>query len=191
MKPFVDLLVGAWWGDTRQIRFKVGDCGVKWRLSEGRVAPKGSGQGGVEVFLGTYTPKLDDKGRLTLPAKFRDALAGGLMVTKSQDHSLAVYPRAEFEQLARKAATASRSNPEARAFLRNLAAATDEQHPDAQGRITLSADHRRYADLSKDCVVIGSVDYLEIWDAAKWQQYLEEHEENFSAASDESLNGIF
>ena len=49
------------------------------------------------MFLGTYTPKLDDKGRLTLPAKFRDALAGGLMVTKSQDHSLAVYPRAEFE----------------------------------------------------------------------------------------------
>jgi hypothetical protein len=45
------------------------------------------------MFLGTYTPKLDDKGRLTLPAKFRDALAGGLMVTKSQDHSLAVYPR--------------------------------------------------------------------------------------------------
>ncbi|HEV7360725.1 MAG TPA: cell division/cell wall cluster transcriptional repressor MraZ, partial [Mycobacterium sp.] len=52
------------------------------------------------MFLGTYTPKLDDKGRLTLPAKFRDALAGGLMVTKSQDHSLAVYPRAEFEALA-------------------------------------------------------------------------------------------
>ena len=50
------------------------------------------------MFLGTYTPKLDDKGRLTLPAKFRDALAGGLMVTKSQDHSLAVYPRAEFEE---------------------------------------------------------------------------------------------
>ena len=56
------------------------------------------------MFLGTYTPKLDDKGRLTLPAKFRDALAGGLMVTKSQDHSLAVYPRAQFEQLARRAA---------------------------------------------------------------------------------------
>ena len=55
------------------------------------------------MFLGTYTPKLDDKGRLTLPAKFRDALAGGLMVTKSQDHSLAVYPRAEFEALARRA----------------------------------------------------------------------------------------
>src|SRR6478752_6076420 len=116
------------------------------------------------MFLGTYTPKLDDKGRLTLPAKYRDALAGGLMVTKGQDHSLAVYPREEFETLARRAAAASRSNPEARAFVRALAAGADEQRPDAQGRITLSPGHRRYANLSRDCVVIGSVDFLEIWD---------------------------
>ena len=142
------------------------------------------------MFLGTYTPKLDDKGRLTLPAKFREALAGGLMVTKSQDHSLAVYPRAEFEKLAQRAAAASRSNPDARAYLRYLAAATDEQHPDAQGRITLSADHRQYASLSKACVVIGSIEYLEIWDARAWQEYQQTHEENFSAASDDTLRDI-
>src|ERR1700759_3208763 len=127
-------------------------------------------RGGGQMFLGTYTPKLDDKGRLTLPAKFGDALAGGLMVTKSQDHSLAVYPRDAFEHLAPRASKTSRSNPEARAFLRNLAAGTGEQHPDAQGRITLSADHRRYANLTKEGVVIGSVNYLEIWDSAAWQE---------------------
>ncbi|MCG5432722.1 division/cell wall cluster transcriptional repressor MraZ [Mycobacterium sp. MYCO198283] len=143
------------------------------------------------MFLGTYTPKLDDKGRLTLPAKFRDALAGGLMVTKGQDHSLAVYPRDVFEQLARRAANTSRSSPEARAFLRYLAAGTDEQRPDAQGRITLSSEHRRYANLSKECVVIGSVDFLEIWDAQAWNTYQEAHEEDFSAATDETLRDIF
>ena len=142
------------------------------------------------MFLGTYTPKLDDKGRLTLPAKFRDALAGGLMVTKSQDRSLAVYPRETFEQMARRASSTSRSNPEARAFLRYLAAGTDEQHPDAQGRITLSVEHRRYANLSKDCVVTGSVDYLEIWDAQAWQQYQQAHEDDFSAATHETLRDI-
>jgi MraZ protein len=142
------------------------------------------------VFLGTYTPRLDDKGRLTLPAKFRDALAGGLMVTKSQDHSLAVYTRDEFEKVARRATEASRSNPEARAYLRYLAAATDEQHPDAQGRITLSADHRHYANLTKDCVVVGSFDFLEIWDAQTWRDYQQTHEENFSAATDETLRDI-
>jgi len=112
------------------------------------------------------------------------------MVTKGQDHSLAVYPREAFTDLARRAATASRSNPEARAFLRNLAAGTDEQLPDAQGRINLSADHRRYAGLSKECVVTGSVDYLEIWDAEAWADYQQTHEENYSAASDEALRDI-
>ena len=112
------------------------------------------------------------------------------MVTKSQDHSLAVYPRAEFEKLAERASQASRSNPEARAFLRNLAAGTDEQHPDAQGRITLSAEHRRYAGLTKDCVVTGSMEFLEIWDAQAWQEYQQTHEETFSAASDETLRDI-
>jgi MraZ protein len=139
------------------------------------------------VFLGTYTPKLDDKGRLTLPAKFREALAGGLMVAKSQDHSLAVYPRAEFAERARQRTISAKANPEARAGLRVFAAGADEQHPDAQGRITLSADHRRYANLSKECVVIGAIDYLEIWDAGAWQEYQQTHEENFSAASDEAL----
>src|SRR6185295_431384 len=124
----------------------VGDCGVKWRITE-RPGLRVVGGGGM--FLGTYTPKLDDKGRLTLPAKFRDALAGGLMVAKSQDHSLAVYPRAEFEERARRAVNDAKTNPDARAGLRVFASGADEQHPDAQGRITLSADLRRYAGLSK------------------------------------------
>ena len=142
------------------------------------------------MFLGTYTPKLDDKGRLTLPAKYRDELAGGLMLTKGQDHSLTVVPRDEFAALAERAASASRSNPQARAFLRSLASGTEEQRPDSQGRITLSSAHRKYAGLTKDCVVIGSVRYLEIWDATAWETYLAEHEEDFSEARDEALRDI-
>ena len=112
------------------------------------------------------------------------------MVTKSQDRSLAVYPRDTFEQMARRATSTSRSNPEARAFLRYLAAGTDEQHPDTQGRITLSAEHRHYANLTKDCVVTGSVDYLEIWDSEAWLQYQRAHEDDFSAATHETLRDI-
>lgn len=142
------------------------------------------------MFLGTYTPKLDDKGRLTLPAKFREELAGGLMVTKGQDHSLAVYPKEEFVRIARKAAQVSRSNPEARAFIRNLAASADEQRPDNQGRITLTAAHRKYAGLTKECVVIGSMDFLEIWDAEAWTRYQAETESAFADASDDILGGL-
>lgn len=141
-------------------------------------------------LVGTYTPKLDDKGRLTLPAKFRDALAGGVMVTKGQDHSLSVYSIAEYDAMAERAVEASRNDPEARAFLRYFFASSDEQRPDGQGRITLSADHRRYAELSKDCVVIGSFDHLEIWDSARWSDYQNDHEETFSAAGSASLNAV-
>ncbi|KQU30563.1 MULTISPECIES: division/cell wall cluster transcriptional repressor MraZ [unclassified Rhodococcus (in: high G+C Gram-positive bacteria)] len=139
------------------------------------------------MFLGTYTPKLDDKFRLTLPAKFREDLAGGVMVSKGQDHSLAIYPRDVFAERVAKLSKASRSNPQARAYIRNLAAGTDEQRPDSQGRITIGSSHREYAALSKDCVVIGSMDHLELWDAASWERYSQEHEEDFSQAVDESL----
>lgn len=139
------------------------------------------------MFFGTFTPKLDDKGRLTLPAKFREELADGLMVVKGQDRSLAVYPRGEFMVRAKKAASASRTNPRARAFVRNLAASADEQVPDSQGRITIPSAHRSYADLSKECVVIGNVDFLEIWDAEAWDNYSAEHEGDFSVGDDESF----
>ena len=108
------------------------------------------------MFLGTYSPKLDDKGRLTLPAKYRDALAGGLMVTKGQDHCLYVFPRAEFEQLARKVAEAPLTNESVRAYQRYLFAGTDEQRPDGQGRIPISPELRRYAGLDKDGGAIGA-----------------------------------
>ena len=139
------------------------------------------------MFFGTFTPKLDDKGRLTLPAKFREELADGLMVVKGQDRSLAVYPRSEFLVRAKKAAAVSRTNPRARAFVRNLAASADEQSPDAQGRITIQAVHRNYAGLTKECVVIGNVDFVEIWDAEAWETYSAEHESDFSIGDDESF----
>ncbi|MCP3797776.1 MULTISPECIES: division/cell wall cluster transcriptional repressor MraZ [Allokutzneria] len=143
------------------------------------------------MFLGTHNPKLDDKGRLTLPAKFRDALAGGLMVTKGQDHCLYVFPRAEFEQMARKVAEAPFTNEAVRAYQRYLFAGTDEQRPDSQGRITIVPELRRYAGLSKECVVIGAITRLEIWDSSAWQTYLEDNEENYAKAREEVLPGMF
>ena len=135
------------------------------------------------MFLGTYTPKLDDKGRLTLPAKFREELAGGLMVTKG-------HPKEEFVRIARKAAQLPRSNPAARAFIRNLTASADEQRPDGQGRITITPDHRKYAGLTKECVVIGAMDFLEIWDAEAWARYQADTESAFADASDDFLDGL-
>jgi len=143
------------------------------------------------MFLGTHHPKLDDKGRLTLPAKFREELAEGLMITKGQDHCLFIFPRAEFEQMARKVAEAPFTNEAVRAYQRYLFAGTDEQTPDGQGRIVIASELRNYAGLTKDCVVIGAINRLEVWDGQAWQAYLDEHEDGYAKAQEEVLPGVF
>jgi MraZ protein len=145
----------------------------------------------MPMFLGTHYPRLDDKGRLTLPAKFRDELAGGLMVTKGQDHCLYVFPRAEFEQMAKKVAEAPFTNDAVRAYQRYLFAGTDEQRPDGQGRVLIAPELRRYAGLTKECVVVGAFTRMEIWDAAAWQTYLDEHEDGYATAREEVIPGVF
>jgi len=142
------------------------------------------------VFLGTYTPRLDDKGRLTLPAKFRDELRGGCMVTKGQDHCLYVFTRDAFTEMATRFASAPLTSESARAFQRNLFSGTDEQNPDGQGRIAITPELRRYAGLSKDCVVIGAFARVEIWDAQAWQSYQEQHEDDYAKAQEEVLPGL-
>ena len=67
----------------------------------------------------------------------------------------------------------------------------DEQRPDGQGRISIAAELRRYAGLTKECVVIGAINRLEIWDADRWQSYLDEHEESYAQAREEVLPGVF
>lgn len=112
------------------------------------------------------------------------------MVTRSQDRSLAVYRIEEFDAIAERTMAASSNDPEARAYQRYFFAGTDEQRPDGQGRITLSAEHRRYAGLSKECVVIGSFNHLEIWDAQAWSDYQDHHEDDFSAAGSAALDSV-
>ena len=98
------------------------------------------------------------------------------MITKGQDHCLYVFPRDEFEQMARKVADAP---------------FTDEQNPDAQGRIAIIPELRRYAGLTKDCVVLGAFTRAEIWDAQLWQRYQDEHEDEYAKAQEEVLPGLF
>ena len=91
------------------------------------------------VFLGTHAPRLDDKGRLVLPAKFREALAPGLVLTKGQDRSIVVWPAAEFTAYAARLGEASRSDERARAYLRVLFSSAFDEQPDKQGRVTLGS----------------------------------------------------
>ena len=143
------------------------------------------------MFLGTHTPRLDDKGRLFLPAKFRDDLQGGLVITKGQDRCLFVWSRGDFEALTERVRQAPFTNKASRDFLRVLFSGASDEIPDKQGRVTIPPVLREYARLQRDCVVIGAMDRVEIWDAEAWAAYSAEHEESFASMSEEVIDGVF
>jgi MraZ protein len=144
---------------------------------------------GVAVFLGTYTPRLDDKGRLALPAKFRSELEGGLVITKGQERCLFGFPMVEFARITDQLRSAPATAPirdtagvarTSQDYTRVLFASASQEVPDTQGRITLPAQLREYAGLVKECAVIGHNARFEIWDAAAWDAYLNRVEEPFA-----------
>jgi MraZ protein len=137
------------------------------------------------MLMGTYTPKLDDKGRLFLPAKFRDQLSEGLVVTRGQERCLTVWPMRAFEQLAGQAQEAPVTDKAVRDYTRLLFAGASDDQPDKQGRLTIPPMLREYASLSKDVIVIGVGNRLEIWDSTRWQDYSDGREQAFSDLSDE------
>ncbi len=143
------------------------------------------------MFLGTHFPKLDDKGRLFLPAKFRDELAEGLVITRGQERSLSVWPEAEFIQMTQQLKQAPITNKGARDYLRMLFAGASNETPDKQGRITLPPMLRAYASLDRECVVIGAMNRVEIWNQENWNRYSAEQEQAFADLSEEVLPGIF
>jgi MraZ protein len=142
------------------------------------------------MFFGTHQPRLDDKGRLFLPAKFRDGLAEGLVITKGQERCLYVWPVAEFAQMTEKLRTAPVTSKSARDYMRVLFAGASDEVPDRQGRVTIPPQLREYAGLTRDCVVIGANTRVEIWDSSAWDRYLAEQEQAFAELSEEVLPGV-
>ena len=142
------------------------------------------------MFLGTHTPRLDDKGRLALPARFRPDLAGGLVITKGQERCLFAFPMDEFEKMTNALATQGGATKTLRDYSRVFFASASYETPDGQGRITVPPALRTYAGLIKDCVVIGANTRVEIWDATAWETYLADREQAFADAEEEVLPGV-
>ncbi len=142
------------------------------------------------MFLGTHTPKLDDKGRLFLPAKFRDELAEGVVITKGQENCLYVFTHAAFVAQAERLQGAPVTTKAFRDYSRVFFASASDDVPDKQGRITVPLSLRGYAGLSKDCVVIGANTRLEIWDAQAWATYEAAQDVDFAGQAEEVLPGL-
>jgi MraZ protein len=143
------------------------------------------------MLLGTYAPKLDEKGRIILPAKFRDELASGIVMTRGQEHCIYVFSQPEFESLHEKIRQAPVTSKQARDYLRVFLSGASAETPDKQHRVTVPQVLRDYAGLDRELTVIGAGSRAEIWDSGAWQTYLAAQEETFADTTEEVIPGLF
>ena len=128
------------------------------------------------MLLGEHEHSLDDKNRLTLPAKLRAAFDDGVVVSRGLDGCLYAYPRAEWQRLADRIAALDPLGEDARSMRRHFFSGASQGELDKQGRLVLSPTLIEYAGLEREVTVAGVHDHLEIWDRTKWRQQLYEVE---------------
>ncbi len=124
------------------------------------------------MFLGQYRHSLDDKGRLTIPAKFRDELAGGAHLTQGFDHNLRLVTKSAFDEMVTKVSQLSEGDPLTRILARLIFSGASEANPDSVGRILIPQFLREVAGLADDAVIVGVGKSVEIWSPAAWDEQM-------------------
>ena len=142
------------------------------------------------MFLGTYIHRLDNKGRLTLPSKFRPFLGQDLVVTKGMDKCLFLFPQARWKPLAEKLDALPLGKREARRARRWLLGNASVVTPDRLGRILLPQALREYAGIDQEVVIVGLETYIELWAPETWQEELRGAEESGIVEEQWDLLGI-
>ena len=144
----------------------------------------------MQEFLGTHTPRLDEKGRLFLPARYRADLSEALVITTGPQTCPHAFPPPEFHRTSPQIAPAPSSSKNVRDIVRVFRARAHSDTPDRQGRVTIPAPLRSYAGLDRECTVIGNGSRLEVWDTARWEAYLDEVMPAYSTYSVETEEAV-
>lgn len=145
--------------------------------------------GDYMLLMGEYHHTIDEKGRITIPSKVRYDLGESFVVTRGLDRCLYVYPKKEWETIITKYQKLPNTK-DARNFMRFFLSGATTCEFDKQGRINIQVPLIHYAELKKDCVIVGVSDHLEIWSQELWQQLLDENEENFSVMADSLFSNM-
>jgi MraZ protein len=143
------------------------------------------------MLLGTFAPKLDEKGRVILPAKFWDQFADGLVMTRGRDRCVYVYSESEFEELHERIRQAPLTTKEGRDYVRLFLSGATQDTPDKQHRVTIPPMLREYAGLDRDLTVIGAGSHAEIWDTEAWNTFYAATEAGYAEADGEVIAGLF
>ncbi len=130
------------------------------------------------MFLGEYRHTIDDKGRLTIPAKYRASLASGMVITRGLNRNLMAFSLEGFEELAARVKNLPWGDPSAREFRRRVFSGAVDLTPDRQGRVLLPPYLREFAGIEADVVITGMMDYLEIWNSDAWTPVREAAEDD-------------
>lgn len=143
------------------------------------------------LLTGTFLRAVDDKLRLAIPKRLRDALIGDgnpeLYVTPGNDGSLAIYNATALEQLARRLAQSSPTKNEVRSFNRLFYARAERVEVDGQGRVRLPPALAELAGVTKEAVLLGVQDHLEIWDRARWESYLGDYSRRYDEIAEQAF----
>lgn len=143
------------------------------------------------MFMGEHQHNIDQKGRIIVPAKFREELGPSFVLTRGLDQCVFGYPLEEWKQLEQKLKALPFTKKDARAFTRFFFSGAVECELDKQGRVNVAPPLRQYAKLEKECVVIGVSNRVEIWSKPVWDEYYTESEESFSEISESLMDFDF
>ncbi|MBM7565698.1 MraZ protein [Paenibacillus sacheonensis] len=160
--------------------------GEKW----GQVVDLG-GEVERSMFMGEYQHSIDDKGRIIIPAKFREQLGDQFVITRGLDNCLFVYPLSEWSQLEQKLKSLPMMKSDARAFSRFFFSGATECELDKQGRVNLPNTLCEYAKLERDCIVLGVSNRVEIWSKPIWEGYFKQSEETFNEIAEKLVDFDF
>ena len=135
---------------------------------------------GINMFMGEFHHNIDDKGRLILPAKFREELGDSFIITRGLEDCLFIYSMNEWQKITCKLNNLPFTKKDARSFMRFFLSGATATEFDKQGRINITSPLISYADLKKECVIIGVGDRIEVWSSEKWNNFYDINKEKMT-----------
>jgi len=150
------------------------NCGEKW---------------GINMFMGEYRHLIDEKKRLNIPAKFREELGDKFVITRGIENCLFAYSMTEWKKIVEKLETLPFTKKDARNFVRFFLSGATTAEFDKQGRIVLTTPLTKYAEIERECVIIGAGDRLEIWSSKLWDDFFNSAKDNMSDIAENLFEG--
>ena len=145
--------------------------------------------GGPKMFMGEYHHNRDDKQRLVIPSNYRSSLGETFIVTRGLEKCLYIYTLTEWQKIVDKLNNLPFTKKDARVFIRSFFSAAANCNLDRQGRINITSQQAVYADLEKECVIIGANDRIEIWSKGNWDKFNEEYSASLESVAENLFNG--